>query len=347
MFAKAIKYLIIGVFSYSILLNMPITSTSETKLEHVGTLQEENSSYNHKEISRLRLDKPNDVTFLATEETDDDFHVEPSHIIQKIKNNHPKDRMKWENHETFRVLFESEKKRFIQELENLTKTIVIDDYRDYQNDLKEIQKSLKYFGYYEGEIDGLYGPLTIEALDVAEKELGLEVKEKVQTQIAAFHEQTTEEDNYSDHRAETNPHSTNQEKEKVETIEEKNNQVSPNTGQSNVIQVATSFIGTPYVWGGESPSGFDCSGFIHYVYQTQGIDLPRTVSEIWSVGQTVSSPSVGDFVFFTTYKSGPSHMGIYIGNGEFVHAGTSSGVTISNMNSSYWQPKYLGAKRIQ
>lgn len=115
---------------------------------------------------------------------------------------------------------------------------------------------------------------------------------------------------------------------------------------ANIIAEGKKHIGTPYVWGGTSPSGFDCSGFLHYVFAQNGISIPRTVSSIWSAGTSVDSPSVGDIVFFETYKSGPSHAGIYLGNGQFLHAGTSSGVTISDMNNSYWSSKYLGAKRL-
>lgn len=112
----------------------------------------------------------------------------------------------------------------------------------------------------------------------------------------------------------------------------------------SLISEAKKYIGVPYVWGGTSPNGFDCSGFLHYVFLKQGQSIPRTVETIWNAGTSVSSPQKGDLVFFETYKAGSSHAGIYLGNNQFIHAGTSTGVTISDMNNSYWKPRYLGAK---
>lgn len=115
-----------------------------------------------------------------------------------------------------------------------------------------------------------------------------------------------------------------------------------------VITTAKQYIGVPYRWGGETTKGFDCSGFLNFVFIKHGIDLPRTVAEIYKVGTVVSKSNLkkGDIIFFQTYKKGASHAGIYLGDGNFIHAGSSTGVTISNMNSSYWKPKYVGAKRL-
>lgn len=114
---------------------------------------------------------------------------------------------------------------------------------------------------------------------------------------------------------------------------------------TNVVNSASNHLGVPYVWGGTSPSGFDCSGFIQYVFKENGVNTPRTVANMYSSGTNVSSPSVGDIVFFDT-TGGPSHAGIYIGNNKFVHAGSSTGVTVADLNNSYWNPRYLGAKRL-
>ncbi|MCM3538833.1 peptidoglycan-binding protein [Priestia endophytica] len=112
-----------------------------------------------------------------------------------------------------------------------------------------------------------------------------------------------------------------------------------------IISIAKSLRGVPYVWGGTSTSGFDCSGFIQYVFnKAGGPSLPRTVAAMYDRGTSVSSPKVGDLVFFETYKPGASHAGIYLGNSQFIHAGSSTGVTISSLHNTYWAPRYLGAK---
>jgi peptidoglycan hydrolase-like protein with peptidoglycan-binding domain len=114
----------------------------------------------------------------------------------------------------------------------------------------------------------------------------------------------------------------------------------------NVIANAAELMGTPYQWGGTTPKGFDCSGFVQYVFAKEGVQLPRTVAQMWNATTSVKEPAVGDLVFFETYTSGPSHLGIYIGNNQFVHSGSSTGVTVSNLSLKYWQNIYLGSKHI-
>jgi cell wall-associated NlpC family hydrolase len=112
----------------------------------------------------------------------------------------------------------------------------------------------------------------------------------------------------------------------------------------SIIDEAKKYIGSPYLWGGNTPSGFDCSGYVKYVFAKLGVSLPRTTETQWSATTPVNTPSVGDLVFFQTYKPGPSHVGIYLGNNKFISA-ASSGVTISDMTSSYWGTRYLGARK--
>ncbi len=115
-----------------------------------------------------------------------------------------------------------------------------------------------------------------------------------------------------------------------------------------LVKEAKKYLDVPYVWGGSTPKGFDCSGFLNYVFdKSSDVNLPRTVSEIYKKGTNVSKPQVGDIVFFETYKPGASHAGIYIGNDQFIHSSSSKGVSIASMDNSYWSPRYLGAKSIQ
>lgn len=121
------------------------------------------------------------------------------------------------------------------------------------------------------------------------------------------------------------------------------------TTASKLITTAKKYIGVPYVWGGSTPSGFDCSGFVQYVFKAHGISLPRTAKQQWNVGTSVSKANLkpGDLVYFAnTYTTGISHLGIYIGNNQFIHASSSQGVTISSLSNSYWASHYYGAKRV-
>jgi cell wall-associated NlpC family hydrolase len=109
---------------------------------------------------------------------------------------------------------------------------------------------------------------------------------------------------------------------------------------------AMHFLGVPYVFGGTSTSGFDCSGFVQHVFAMLGIGLPRTADAQFDVGRpAVGGPRPGDLVFFDTY-GGVSHVGIYLGHGKFVHASSSHGVMVSHLSESYWASRYVGAKRL-
>jgi len=114
----------------------------------------------------------------------------------------------------------------------------------------------------------------------------------------------------------------------------------------DLLTNAKRLIGTPYVWGGTTPAGFDCSGFIYYVHKQSGHTIKRYSSEgYYSRSFYVSTPKPGDLVFFeNTYKKGISHLGIYIGNNQFIHAG-DNGVEITSLSDSYWSSKFDGFKR--
>lgn len=117
-----------------------------------------------------------------------------------------------------------------------------------------------------------------------------------------------------------------------------------------VINTAKLYIGVPFVWDGTSPSGFDCSGYTQYVMRENGIPIPRTAVEQYSTGTPVDKANMkaGDIVFFTTYKPGATHVGIYIGEDKFIHATQipePGQVAISLLTEPYYAERYIGARR--
>ena len=120
------------------------------------------------------------------------------------------------------------------------------------------------------------------------------------------------------------------------------------TTAQKIIATAKKYIGVPYIWGGTTPNGFDCSGYVQYVFKAHGISLPRTSKQQYAVGSSVSKANLkqGDLVFFNTSGSGVSHLGIYIGNNQFIHSSTSKGVVITSLTNSYWSARYIGARRV-
>jgi len=114
----------------------------------------------------------------------------------------------------------------------------------------------------------------------------------------------------------------------------------------NAVEVSLPLLDTPYVWAGATKEGFDCSGFIYYVFNEAGLKIPR----LDTIGMhnnsfSVDEPIPGDLVFFeNTYRSGISHAGIYLGDGKFIHAATQK-VEITSIDSVYWKDKFTGFKR--
>jgi len=117
-----------------------------------------------------------------------------------------------------------------------------------------------------------------------------------------------------------------------------------------VTGTALALRGAPYRTGGSDPrQGFDCSGFTQYVFSQYGLSLPRGVREQYAVGKSVKAEDLapGDILFFTTTEPGPSHVAIAVGGDQFVHAPSSTGVVrVEHLSSSYWSPRYLGARRV-
>ena len=116
-----------------------------------------------------------------------------------------------------------------------------------------------------------------------------------------------------------------------------------------VADLAQQYVGSRYVWGGASPAGFDCTGFVLWVFGQFAVSLPHNEAGQLGSGASISADNLqpGDVVVFAnTYRSGLSHVGIYLGDGQFVHAvDESHGVMVNNLWDDYWGPRFVGASR--
>ncbi|MCM3760136.1 peptidoglycan-binding protein [Alkalihalobacillus oceani] len=184
--------------------------------------------------------------------------------------------------------------------------------------VSDLQTQLKRIGLFNQAVTGYYGTVTEQSVKAFQRQQGLTVDGIAGPKTL----------------------------EKLNTAAGKTGETPQEFNALNLVADASELLGTPYVWGGTTVAGFDCSGFISYVFAKNGIQLPRTVAGMWEVGTEVKEPRVGDIVFFETYTKGPSHAGIYIGNGQFTHSGSSTGVTIGSLDAAYWKDRYLGTKRM-
>ena len=189
---------------------------------------------------------------------------------------------------------------------------------DDGQEVLSIQKRLVELNYSIKSIDGDFGPETENAVRSFQTDRGLEVDGIVGS---------------ATYRALMNK------------------EMPPNRSNSvvrNVMRAAYSVIGTPYVFGGTTPYGFDSSGFTQYAFARAGVYIPRLADSQFYSGRQISMSQLrpGDLIFFTTYEAGASHVGIYVGNSNFIHAGTSTGVTVSSAFTGYWGARYYGACRV-
>ena len=127
-------------------------------------------------------------------------------------------------------------------------------------------------------------------------------------------------------------------------------QTQTSTTRARMMAVVESYIGVPYVYGGAGRKGIDCSGLVMVVFQqAAGVRLPHRAARLREMGTGIARRKLrfGDLVFFNTgSREGGLHTGIYIGDSRFVHAGVSSGVTISNLDENYFKTRYIGARRL-
>ncbi|KHF38710.1 C40 family peptidase [Halalkalibacter okhensis] len=207
-----------------------------------------------------------------------------------------------------------------------------------------LQAQLRSVGVFNQEPTGYYGDITAQAVRSFQKANKLTVDGIAGPKTISKLNEVATNKSSSNNTSSSNASKESSSKDKSSSASGSNNNSAALV--TNLVAEAANHIGVPYQWGGQSTAGFDCSGFTQFVFSQQGISIPRTVAQQWNAGKAVSKPSVGDMVFFETYTSGPSHNGIYIGNNQFVHSGSSTGVTITSMDNPYWKERYLGAKRL-
>lgn len=187
--------------------------------------------------------------------------------------------------------------------------------------IRSVQTRLKSLGYYTGAVDGIKGSGTTAAIKNFQAANGLTADGVVGPMTLA------------------KLNSANS----TTSIQSVSTTTSSSALANKIISDAEALQGIRYLYGGTTTSGFDCSGFTQYVFGKNGISLPRTAAEQMAAGAPTSLVP-GALVFFSTVSAGPSHVGIYIGNNEFISATSSDGIAIASLSNSYWGPRYLGAR---
>lgn len=213
------------------------------------------------------------------------------------------------------------------------------------SDVLTLQKKLYLIGYDITELDGVFGNETERAVAAFQKDNNISVTGVVTNVTWRALKKAKEKKgrNLPAPKVTTSYVDTNQNP----SIASYGNTFISGSQGAAIVSTAEQFIGTPYVFGGTTPAGFDCSGLVQYVFKQNGLTIPRLADEQYELGKAAktSQLTAGDLVFFTTYTEGVSHCGIYVGNRQFLHA-SSHGVRIDSLDNEYWSPRFVGARKL-
>ncbi len=215
------------------------------------------------------------------------------------------------------------------------------------NDVLILQKKLFLVGYNITELDGVYGAETERAVSAFQRDNKISVTGVVTNVTWRALRKAKEKKGLILPPVKLAPNPAPKVTDNPSTAPFGKSFISVEQGNA-IVATAQTFMGVPYVFGGTTPNGFDCSGLLQYVFKMNGLTIPRLADEQYNLGVEVGRGqlSAGDLVFFTTYTEGVSHCGIYVGNGKFLHASSSRGVTISDLFDDYWKTRFVGAKKI-
>ena len=211
------------------------------------------------------------------------------------------------------------------------------------NDVLILQKKLYLIGYEITELDGVYGNETERAVSAFQRDNKISVTGIVTNVTWRALKKAKEKKG----RRLPLPKVTASDVDINKPTAPSGNGLISVAQARQIVSTARTFMGVPYVFGGTTPNGFDCSGLVQYVFKMHGVNIPRLADEQYTLGKAakVSQLSIGDLVFFTTYAAGVSHCGIYVGDGNFLHA-SSHGVRIDSLDNEYWKPRFVGARKV-
>lgn len=214
------------------------------------------------------------------------------------------------------------------------------------SDVLILQKKLYLIGYEITELDGVFGNETERAVSAFQKDNNISVTGVVTNVTWRALKKAKEKKG----RSLPAPKVTlvYVDTNKDPTLASYGKTFLSNSQGRAIVSTAQQFMGVPYVFGGTTPSGFDCSGLLQYVFKLNGVNIPRLADEQYNLGKEVKRSQLvaGDLVFFTTYTAGVSHCGIYVGDGKFLHASSSRGVRIDSLDNEYWKPRFIGARKV-